>query len=140
VTITATDPEGATGSRKLTVNVGPRPAQIRPSVSGFVVRDSSGAELSDLSEIDSFRSQCPLTATATIYNPDNAPVNLSWTLDDGTNLLSGALEPTNGGQSVRVNCGTLQPRRHFLQLFLPTTQASPAVKRFAFDMPLVGPN
>ncbi|MDX2004471.1 MAG: S8 family serine peptidase [Meiothermus sp.] len=139
VTVTATDPEGASTSRTLTVTVGPRPAQIRPSVSDFVVRDSTGAVLQDRASIGGFRTQCPLTATATIYNPDNAPLNLSWTLDNGTNLVSEALQYLNGGQQVRVACGSLEARRYFLQLFLPTTTPTPAKKRFTFDMEAIPP-
>ena len=137
VTITATDPEGAIGTKVLTVNVGPRPAQIKPSVSGFVVQDSSGKLLQDRLTLE--RSQCPLLATATLYNPDNASANLSWSLDDGTTLSSGILTPIDGGRQVRVDCGGLEAKRFYLQLFLVTTTPSAAKKRFTFDMPLIGP-
>ena len=85
------------------------------------------------------RSQCPLLATATLYNPDNASANLSWSLDDGTTLSSGILTPIDGGRQVRVDCGGLEAKRFYLQLFLVTTTPSAAKKRFTFDMPLIGP-
>jgi subtilisin family serine protease len=138
VTITATDPEGAVGTKVMTVNVGPRPAQIKPSVRGFVVQDSAGQILQDRITLD--RKQCPLLATTDLYNPDNAPVNLSWSLDDGTNLISSVLQYLDGGRQVRVDCGGLDAKRYFLQLFLVTTTPSSAKKRFTFDMPIIGPN
>lgn len=140
VTITATDPEGATATRVLQVTVGPRPAQIRPSVSGFVVQDSSGKVVQDRITIGGlFRTECPLLATATLYNPDNAPANLSWTLDNGTNLFSEVLQTLDGGRQVRVECGALNPARYFLQLFLVTPTPSSAKKRFTFDMGPIPP-
>jgi hypothetical protein len=135
VTITATDPEGAVGSKVLSVNVGPRPAQIKPSVRGFVVQDSAAKVLQDRITLE--RNQCPLLATADLYNPDNAPVSLSWTMDNGTSLKLEALLPLDGGRQVRVDCGGLEGGRYFLQLFLTTTTLSPAKKRFTFDMPVI---
>jgi serine protease len=137
VTITATDPEGAVATKVLSVNVGPRPAQIKPSVRGFVVQDSAAKVLQDRVTLE--RNQCSLVATADLYNPDNASVSLSWSLDDGTTLRSDALFYIGGSQQARVDCGALEAKRYFLQLFLTTTTASPAKKRFTFDMPTIGP-
>lgn len=137
VTITATDPEGAVGTKVLTVNVGPRPAQIKPSVRGFVVQDSRGQVLQDGLELQ--YAQCPLTATATLYNPDNAEANLSWSLDDGTFLRSEVLQYLDGGRQVRVNCSGLERKRYFLQLFLVTNVPSSPKKKFTFVMPGIGP-
>ena len=135
VTITATDPEGAVATKVLSVNVGPRPAQIKPSVRGFVVQDSAAKVLQDRIILE--RNQCSLVATADLYNPDNAPVSLSWSLDDGTTLRSDALYYIGGSQQARVDCGGLEGKRYFLQLFLTTTTLSPAKKRFTFDMPVI---
>lgn len=137
VTITATDPEGATGTLTLTVNVGPRPAQIPPSVSGFVVHDRSGVEVPDRTDLGG--QHCPLTATATIYNPDDMPVDLSWYLDDGTFLIDGAVTPTGNEGEVQVSCTNLAYEQwHYLSLFVgPGT----AKKVFAFRAPPPpGPN
>jgi hypothetical protein len=109
-------------------------------VSGFVVQDVKGKVLQDFTTIDAFRSsQCPLKATATLYNPDNAPANLSWTLDDGTNLRSDALTYLDGGKQVEVNCGGLDAKRYFLQLFLVTNVPSTSKKKFTFDMQPIPP-
>jgi serine protease len=137
VTITATDSEGAVGTKVMTVNVGPRPAQIKPSVRGFVVQDSAGNVVQDRITLD--RKQCPLLATTDLYNPDNAPVDLSWSLDDGTYFHLDALQDLEAGRKVQVNCGALEAKRYFLQLFLVTTTPSSAKKRFTFDMPIIGP-
>ncbi len=136
VTITATDPEGAVVTKVLTVNVGPRPAQIKPSVRSFTLEDSAHVAVPDRILLD--HKQCPLLAKATIFNPDNLPVELSWTLDDGTHLRPEHLTVLDGGTTVLVNCGGLEGR-YFLQLFLVTTTASPARGTRTFDLPFFGP-
>lgn len=137
VTITATDPEGATGTLVLSVNVGPRPAQIPPSVSGFVVRDRNNAVLEDRTDL--YNGQCPLTATATIYNPDSMPVDLSWYLDNGTSLVDGHITPTGTEGQIQITCAGLEYERlHFLSLFVG--DGAPK-KVFAFRAPPPpGPN
>lgn len=140
VTITATDSEGAIGTKVLIVNVGPRPAIIKPSVSGFVVQDSTGRVLQDQTVIEVTRAQCPLTATATLYNPDNGEIDLSWALNsNGAFSAPGSLVYSVGGRTVQVACGGLPPGRHFLDLFIVTTTFSPPKKVFAFDMLMIPP-
>ncbi len=134
VTIIATDPEGASAMEVLTVEVGPRPAQIPPSVSGFVVRDQDGKELEDRTNV--IATQCPLRATATIYNPDDMAVNLSWVLDDGTRLVDNISYPTPPDWSViEISCAGLEySRMHFISLFVGSGTAK---KVFAFRAPPV---
>ncbi len=137
VTATATDSDGATTSTTFTVSVGPRPAQIPPAVSGFVVREGS-AVLQDGLTVSSPGSQ--LVATATLYNPDNVDPSLSWSLDDGTTLRSDALTVSGAQREVvTVDCSKLESKRYFLQLFRVTNTPSAAKKRFTFDVPVPQP-